>query len=155
MTSVGTPSFTILDEQLDMLRQNNITGAAAIRAKDDASKSERDFARLLFSRAGKAEPATKTQRAQIALYLNEYGMPRELLLLAADNACGANEPFGLIKRLLNEWHMQGINTVEQAKALPKPFIPQRSSNRIKRDYQQRNLSDDELNSLLVDLDKDL
>jgi len=156
LTAVGSPSFTILDEQLDALFQTKATKADTIRASDEADKGERDFAKLLFARAGKVEPATKTQRAQIALYLNDYGMPRELLLLAADNARGANEPFGLMKRLLNDWHAKGIDTVEQAKkALSNPASATRPARRARPAYQQHDLSDDELNSLLVDLDQDL
>lgn len=156
LTAVGTPSFTILDEQLDALFQSQATRADAIRADDNAVKNERDFAKLLFARAGKVEPATKTQRAQIALYLNDYAMPRELLLLAADHARGANEPFGLMKRLLNDWHAQGIDTIEKAqKALARPSAARQPSRRGKPAYQQHALSEDELSSLLVDLDQDL
>lgn len=156
LTAVGTPSFTILDEQLDALLQTKAIKADTIRASDEAAKSERDFAKLLFARAGKVEPATKTQRAQISLYLNDYGMPCELLLLAADNARGANEPFGLMKRLLGDWHAQGIHTVEQAKkALSKSPPSARPARRAKPAYQQHTLSDDELDTLLVDLDQDL
>jgi len=154
VTAIGSPSFTILDEQLDILRQDMVIHADAIRANDDVAKSERDFARILFSRAGKSEPATRTQRAQISLYLKEYSMPRELLLLAADRARGANEPFGVIKRLLNDWHSQGIHTVEQAKRLPSHTETRRASNPSKRNYAQHTISDDELNKLLVDLDNE-
>jgi len=154
ITAVGSPSFTILDEQLDILRQNMVIHADAIRASDDDAKSERDFARILFSRAGKSEPATRTQRAQISLYLKEYGMPRELLLLAADKARGSNEPFGVIKRMLNDWHTQGIHTVEKAKSLPDYSKTRKALNQSKRNYVQHSISDDELNQLLVDLDSE-
>ncbi len=156
VTAAGTPSFTILDEQLDALRQSHAVKADDIRADDDALESEKSFSRLLFQRAGKVEPATKTQRAQISLYLNDYGMPRELLLLAADRARGANEPFGLMKRMLNDWHAQGVDTVEKAQALPKPAATSgKSAAKRSHGYQEHSFSEEELSSLLVDLDKDL
>lgn len=157
MTAVGTPSFTILDEQLDALRQNHTVKAGDIQADDDAAANEKAFARLLFARAGKVEPATKTQRAQISMYLNDYNMPRELLLLAADKARGANEPFGLMKRMLNDWRAQGVDTVEKAQTLPPPAFasPRRPAGKRGHGYQEHSFSEDELNSLLVDLDKDL
>ena len=67
-----------------------------------------------------------------------------------------DDPLRFEKRLLNDWHAKGIDTVEQAKkALSKPASATRPARRARPAYQQHDLSDDELNSLLVDLDQDL
>ncbi|MDO4572575.1 MAG: DnaD domain protein [Clostridia bacterium] len=159
ITAAGTPSFTILDEQLESLRRSNAVRADDIRAADSADESERAFARLLFARAGKLEPASRTQRAQLSMYLNDYGMPRELLLYAADCARGANEPFGLMKRLLNDWHAHGADTVEKAEAHQRQAGParpgRRAAGKTGHGYQEHSFSEEELNKLLVDLDQEL
>ena len=116
LTVTGSPNFTYLDELLDAMRRQQLTGEEQIEADDAQAAAERAFARLLFERAGKVEVATRTQRAQIALYLHDFGMPRELLLYAAECSRGANEPFGKMKRLLNDWHEAGIATVQDAQA---------------------------------------
>ena len=158
LTTAGTPNFTYLDEQLDALRQESKTQAADIAASDAADASERAFAKLLFERAGKVEPATKTQRAQIAMYIEKLHMPRELLLYGAEQCRGANEPFGLMKKILNDWHDNGVDTIEKAEARQRARAETpvaRKKPPRKKDYAEHDLTDEQLNSLLFDLDKDL
>ena len=111
----GTPNFVYLDELLDGLRKEGRTSRPEIEQADARSAEEQAFARLVFERAGKLEPATRTQRAQINLYLRDYGMPRELLLFGAEQCRGANEPFGMMKKLWSEWHDAGVSTIEAAR----------------------------------------
>ena len=157
LTATGSPNFTYLDELLDSMRGRQLTEKERIEADDEQTASDRAFARVLFERAGKAEPATRTQRAQIGLYLREFGMPPELLLFAADCSRGANEPFGRMKRLLNDWHEQGVSTVAQAEARmaaqekARP-APRRGSG---TEYAQRPVDEAALNRLILDLNEDL
>lgn len=156
LTVTGSPNFTYLDELLADMHGSRITEAKAIEADDEKTAAERAFAKLLFERAGKAEPTTRTQRAQINMYLNDLSMPRELLLFAADRSRGSNEPFGQIKRLLNDWHEHGISTVSQAEAYlqEKTAAPARPARRAST-YKQRELDDGELARLLEDLSPEL
>ena len=84
-------------------------------------------------------------------------MPPELLLFAADCSRGANEPFGRMKRLLNDWHEQGVSTVAQAEARmaaqekARP-APRRGSG---TEYAQRPVDEAALNRLILDLNEDL
>ena len=158
LTVSGSPNFTYLDELLSTLRDQRLTEASDIADDDEKTAQERAFAKLLFARAGKVEPATRTQRAQIAMYLTEYAMPRELLLFAAELSRGANEPFGRIKLLLNDWHNRGISTVAEAEALEaekrqKP-APQKRRGAAK-DYAQRQISDADFENLFLDLNQEI
>jgi len=154
LTVSGTPNFVYLDELLDALRQSGHTAAADIARADEKDAEERAFAKLVFERAGKAEPATRTQRAQISLYRGDYGMPPELLLFGAEQCRGANEPFGMMKKLWNEWHDAGITTIDGARAhLEAKASPRRSAS--KHTYPQHDLTDAQLEKLLVDLDGDI
>lgn len=146
LTVTGSPNFTYLDELLNALRGSELTDRTRIEADASEDAALADFARLLFQRAGKAEPATRTQRAQIGMYLNTFGMPRELLLYAADCCKGANEPFGRMKHLLNAWHDKGIMTVrdaEQAQKSPAPTPVRRSAP-----YAQHDIDADMLDRIL-------
>ncbi|MEN6637417.1 MAG: DnaD domain protein [Clostridiaceae bacterium] len=151
----GTPNFVYLDELLDGLRKEGQTSQPEIERADAKTAEEQVFARLVFERAGKLEPATRTQRAQISMYLRDYAMPRELLLFGAEQCRGANEPFGMMKKLWNDWHDAGINTIEAARAKMEtrtqafPAKPQRPRT------EQHNLTDEQLEHLLVDLDQDI
>lgn len=160
LTVSASPNFTYLDELLDSLREKRLTGAEDIATDDAKTAQERAFAKLLFERAGKVEPATQTQRAQIDLYLSEYGMPRELLLYAADLSRGANEPFGRMKLLLNDWHGKGIRTVAEAEACQSEREKQaRSAGRTyrgaKKDYAMHTISDEDFERLFLDLNQDI
>ncbi len=156
--SAGTPSFDLLDRILSDLYREKRTAPETIRLGDAEEESERLFARLLFERAGKIEPASRTQRAQIHMYLVDYGMPRELLLYGAERSRGANEPFGKMKKLWNDWRAAGADTVEKAEAYETEQAPsaQKSGGRARRSpYAQHDLNPDQLDALLTDLDKEL
>ena len=151
----GTPNFVYLDELLDSLRKEGQTSQPEIERADARSAEEQAFARLVFERAGKLEPATRTQRAQISMYLKDYAMPRELLLFGAEQCRGANEPFGMMKKLWNDWHDAGVTTIEAARARMQSKPQGGFSKQPKIDYQQNELTDEQISRILVDLDKDI
>ena len=97
LAASANPNFIYLDELLDQLRGRNITDAADIAEEDEHNAQERAFAKLLFDRMGRAEHATSTQRAQISMYLEQYKLPREMLLYAAECSRDSSEPFGNMK----------------------------------------------------------
>ena len=155
LTVSGTPNFVYLDELLDSLRKEGQLSKPDIEQADAKNVEETVFARLVFDRAGKVEPATRTQRAQISMFLKDYGMPRELLLFGAEQCRGANEPFGMMKKLWNDWHDAGIATIEAARARmeskPQGFAAKAQHPKT----PQNNLTDEQLEHLLVDLDQDI
>lgn len=153
----GTPNFIYLDEQLARLAERGHVSKESVHTEDAGAAEEQAFAKMLFDRAGKEETATRTQLAQIAMYLNDYHLPRELLLFGAEQCRGANEPFGLMKKLWNDWHENGADTLEKAEAFEQNRAASRRQKtpRKKPSYAQHDLSDEELNKLLVNLDEDL
>lgn len=155
LTVTGSPNFTYLDELLDSLRREGQTSAPEMAKADAKAAEETAFARLIFERAGKIEPATRTQKAQISMYLNELKLPRELMLFGAEQCRGANEPFGMMKKLWGEWHEKKITTIEEAaKSLESKATPHKGRS-AKHQYPQHDLSDEQLEHLLVDLDRDI
>ncbi|MEN6418306.1 MAG: DnaD domain protein [Clostridiaceae bacterium] len=155
LTVTGSPNFTYLDELLDSLRREGQTSAPEMARADAKAAEETTFARLIFERAGKVEPATRTQKAQISMYLNDLKLPRELMLFGAEQCRGANEPFGMMKKLWGEWHEKKITTIEEAaKSLESKAIPYKGRS-AKHQYPQHDLSDEQLEHLLVDLDRDI
>ena len=155
----ANPNFIYLDEVLDQLRGRNVTEASEIAGEDERNAQERAFAKLLFDRLGRAEHATATQRAQIAVYLDQYGMPREMLLYAAECSRDSTEPFGNMKKLLNEWHDAGLGTVGDAEKYfkthqGKPGKKGRTGGR-NAEYAQRDVTDEQFADLFLDLNQDL
>ena len=155
LTVSGTPNFVYLDELLENLLKEGQTSQPEMERADAKTAEEQAFARLVFERAGKLEPATRTQRAQISMYLKDYAMPRELLLFGAEQCKGANEPFGMMKKLWNDWHDAGITSIEAARARmeSKPRGQKPKSPNLQ--YPQHTFTEEELKHLFVDLDKDI
>ena len=155
LTVSGTPNFVYLDELLDSLRREGQTSAPDIARANAKTAEETAFAKLVFERAGKKEPATRTQKAQISMYLNDFAMPRELLLFGAEQCRGANEPFGMMKKLWSDWHEKKITTIEEAKKRMETRSAPRKERSVRRQYPQHDLTDEQLDHLLVDLDRDI
>ncbi len=159
LTVSANPNFIYLDELLDQLRGRSLTVAADIAVEDEHNAQERAFMKLLFDRLGRAEHPTATQRAQVSVFLEQYGMPREMLLYAAECSRDCPEPFGNMKKLLNEWHEAGLQTVADAEQYwkthqEKTWKKSRSRGR-NTDYAQREVTDDQFADLFLDLNQDL
>ena len=156
----GSPNFAYLDELLDQLRSENIVSSKEIEEQDAESAAEKKFAKLLFDRAGKSEAATPTQRAQIRMYLENWQMPRELLLYGAEQCRGSNEPFGLMKKIWTEWKEAGVDTIQKAEEYERSRSEKKHSKNAGAGssrpvgYEQHHVSDDELNHLLINLDEE-
>ncbi len=159
LTASGSPNFVYLDGELEELYGKKLTESDEIRGEDRKSRQEKAFAKILFERAGKAEKATRTQLAQIRMFLEQFGMPRELLLYAAERSRGASEPFGLMKHLLTEWNEKGIKTVEQAVKAEaereEKDAPKRKRKSARGDYDQRRIRNEDIEHLILDLDEDI
>ena len=115
-TSAANPSFQYLDAILDTYRINGALtqeGAARLRMQRDKSM---ELARALFARADIKRAPTLAQREQIDAWSERWHMPAELLMLAADAARDAAQPFAQIKRLVTAWHDEGISTLKKAQA---------------------------------------
>ena len=155
LTASGTPNFVYLDEQLESLREKELTDSEGIRDDDARAAQEKAFARILFDRAGKAEVATKTQLAQIRMFLEDMGIPRELMLYAAERSRGASEPFGMIKHLLSDWNGKGIRTVEAAMKAEQESQTGKKTRGARKDYAQREIKESDFDQIFLDLNEDI
>lgn len=156
ITVTGGASFTYLDEQLELLRSEKKTDAEDIAMDDERMRRLRAFALEVFARAGKAGTPSATQSEQLDVFLSEYGMDRELIFYAAECSRGANEPFGTLKRTLNDWHNAGIADIPAAKAYREQHVSAgnhrgtgRKSNTY---YDDRNYSQDDMDAILKQLE---
>ena len=92
-------------------------GLATRAAVDDyLSAVRRDSAQLsaLFEVCGESRRPTAADRAQLAVWRDQWGMPQELLLLAAGYAVNATAKMPFMHRVLSQWQEKGIATAEAA-----------------------------------------
>lgn len=160
LTGVSTPTFEILGERLEELRDKNLITKTDIEKQQGYQSGEREFARQVFATMGKVEPPTKTEIAHLAAYCGSNGLPREVILLAAEDCQGADRPFGKLKTILSDWMNRGIRTKEDAqKALSSPATPARSYRNTKNayaaGYAQHASSNFSVDDISLDLDSDL
>ncbi|MDO4564056.1 MAG: DnaD domain protein [Clostridia bacterium] len=157
LVSVGTPTFAILNDRLyELYSRHKVRKEDIVEESKDYS-SDREFARLVFSRMGKIEPPTKSNVAQLAAFVNDRGLPKQVVLLAAEASADAERPFGLLKTILKDWCERGINTVQQAeKELVDRERRPKGRKKDMFDYEkQRKLSNADVASMYVNLDEDI
>ncbi len=157
LTGVGTPTFEILGDRLYALYLENKTHSADIQLEQAAVSDDKAFTRQVFARLGKVEPPTRTHVAQIGMFLHEKDLPREVILLAADQCAAAERPLGLLKTILSEWATTGVKTVEQAKSRSFQTPSARSARVSKKahGYAENPLTDEDIKHLIVDLNEDI
>lgn len=157
VTSANTPSFKYLDGVLSRLRQEGSREAGQVQGELEKDRVQADFAREVFAQLGLGGSGTPGQRQSLFAFLEEGGMPRAVVLLAAQQAASKRDPFTYLKRLLANWQRQGVDTSEKAreeirhKAQPQAGAAQK---REALEYPQRQYSEEELQHVYVNLDEE-
>lgn len=163
LVEVGTPTFAILNDRLERMKDQNRTSARDILEQSDRELDDREFTKLVFARLGKVEVPSRTDIAQIAMFRNEKEISRDAILLAADECQSAERPFGMLKKILIDWSVKGVRTKDEAEQAlserSRTVTPQKKRNKQKNygseNYEQRVVRMDELENIIVDLNEDL
>lgn len=158
MTDVSTPTFAILGNRLQALRDKNITTPEQLQAEAIYLDAAQTFATEVFARMRVQKTPTRSDAAQLAAFV-EAGLPQALLFLAAEHCITAERPFGKLKTILKNWAEEGILTEEQAKAKLSAFgQPQKARGAKKtafHGFSQREIRDADFDHLFVTLDEDI
>ena len=163
LTNTSSPSFEALGDRLRELYEQNKVKAEDIRADSDNVSDEKEFARMVFARMGKVSTPTRDDVRQLSVFLEgPEGLPREVVLLAAEECADAERPFGKLKSVLKDWTERRIRTVEEAqKALTerKETIYPENRRRKRRDpfanYAETGVSHVNLDDIALTLDDEL
>jgi hypothetical protein len=161
MTDVASPTFAILSDRLNELKERRVTDVAGLAAEDEKNARDREFARMVYARLGKIGAPDKTTIAQLKMFREEKGIARDAILLAADECAGAERPLGVLKKMLSDWAGEHITTVEQAEAAlnaPKSAPARKKEKKRKNTallYEQSPISEQDFNNLIVNLNEDL
>lgn len=163
LTSTSSLSFEALGDRLRELYEQNKVKAADIQADSESISDEKEFARMVFARMGKVSTPTRDDVRQLSVFLEgPEGLPREVVLLAAEECADAERPFGKLKSVLKDWTERRIRTVEEAqKALTerKESIYPENRRRKRRDpfanYAETGVSHVNLDDIALTLDDEL
>ncbi len=118
---------------------------------------------MVFARMGKVSTPTRDDVRQLSVFLEgPEGLPREVVLLAAEECADAERPFGKLKSVLKDWMERRIRTVEEAqKALTerKETAYPENRRRKRRDtfanYAETGVSHVNLDDIALTLDDEL
>ena len=162
LVEVGTPTFAILNDRLEQMKDRNRTTAEAISEQAGKDLDDREFTKKVFQRLGKEEMPVRTDISQMSMFRSEKGITEEAILLAADQARAAERPFGVLKKILIDWSARGIRTAAEAETelsgrTADEYAPKK---RRKRNYGSENFPQkvvhmEGLDNIIVDLDQDL
>ena len=163
LTNTSSPSFEALGDRLRELYEQNKVKAADIKADSESISDEREFARMVFARMGKVSTPTKDDVRQLSVFLEgPEGLPREVVLLAAEECADAERPFGKLKAVLKDWSERKIRTVAEAqKALAEKQTAYQHADGRRRarkkntllNYAEQGVSHANLDDIAMDLDE--
>ena len=118
---------------------------------------------MVFARMGKVSTPTKDDARQLSVFLDgPEGLPREVVLLAAEECADAERPFGKLKTILKDWTERHIRTVEEAQtALAERKADNGAADRRRRghkrntllNYAEKGVSHANLDDIAMDLDE--
>lgn len=149
VTASDKPTFAYLNGILESMRT---TGGVQEYFKNEDMIAE--LARQAYGRAGLKSAPGRREKDEISLWINSWHMSSELVLLAAEYASSSSRPFAKLRSIMEDWHKQGIVTVDAAKKAyetkeEKPISSSRPSYFM--NYKQRRYTDEDIKQLGIDL----
>ena len=157
MTDTAYPTFAFLNDRLTELKEQHIQDVPAMRDAEQKDALDREFAKLVYARLGKVGTPDRTTIRQLKMFREDKAIAREAILMAADESAGAERPLGLLKKILSEWADAGVHTMEEAEkqmTRPKPVSKKTRKNAALL-YEQKPISEQDFNNLIVDLNEDI
>lgn len=155
-TGTDKPTFNYLNGILKNFREKNIFTSDAIRKQLKKDEALNEHLKLIFERAGIQRSTRITDGKLLSLWLEDWKLPFEMVLLAAEYSSNAGSPFVQIKKLIENWHQLGINTVSAArKAHETKFknITPKANTPVALNYSQNRYTKEELQHIAADIDK--
>ncbi len=112
----GGNSMESVRQWLDVWLAKGLTTREAVDAHYNAVRRDNAQLATLFEACGEQKKPSAADRVQLAVWRDSWGMPHELMLLAAGYAVNAQVKMPFIERVLSQWHEKGIRTTEAARA---------------------------------------
>jgi DNA replication protein DnaD len=106
-----------VDNQLSRWVEKGLGSAAAVQQEAERTRERNQFLRQVFEKASvdKQRPS-ENDRNTLSRWENEYGMSRDLILLAAEYASGRPSPMDAMNIILKDWAAKGIHNADAARA---------------------------------------
>ena len=105
-----------VDRILSKWKEQGLIKTKDIKDHLKRKKMVLDEIRAVFERAGDSREITPSDQKLFAKWTEEWNLPYEIVLLAAEYSTMAENKPAFINKVLNNWYSSGINSVQAAKA---------------------------------------
>lgn len=159
-----TNTFEALDVLLQKWLDYDLRTYADIKAYIDRKRKLDMDIRAILDRAGENRSPTPADRRLFIKWTDEWNMPFEVILLAAEYSIKAQNKLPFMHKILENWYNDNIRTVSQAKKDHERHksgakVAKQGSAGLKKEvdfnkFEQHKYTDDELESLFEDIEGD-
>lgn len=156
-----THTLDMVEKYLNGWAEKGLTTVSAVNAYLAELEACNAEIRTLMDIAGASGGCTKANRDLYAQW-QQWQLPRELILLAAEFARGKEKPMPYMHKLLSGWRESGAATAAEARAeherrqhAPASAAPAQGKRVIEQQYEQRSYADGELDGIPEELLKEM
>lgn len=137
MTAAEKPSFAYLNSILETWHKGGAVTKEQLREKARLDDSIAEITREAFARADLKGRPSNQHRQKVREWVVDMHLSPELIYLAAELTAEGTQQFANMKRIIKDWHDNGISGLEAAKAYyeayqKKTYSAQRSTSKTRR-----------------------
>lgn len=153
----GIRTLAGLAAVVDKLYKNGVVNLAALDNYLSLLADTDEKIQLILAKCGLDRRVTPSDRMLYKTWTEDWSMPLELILYAAELSAGMGAPMSYVNRVLSDCKQNGVFTVEGAKALKatKNVAPAVAATAvIGKDLQRKRYTDEEISALFTALEED-
>ncbi len=149
-------TFGYIDKILDSWKEKGLKNLNDIQAYLNEISVLNKKIENIFKLSGIKKHPAESDRKKYLKWTRDYCFAEDVISLACDISSVSENPYKYLDRLLTIWHEKGVKTYKEVALEAKKTSaakPDRKNNAESLKYMQRNYTDEDLSSLVVDLRK--
>lgn len=149
----GVASIEYVNMLLTGWRAGGLTRLEDIESKLADNDVKRSAAVRMLTLAGISKEPGKRDIDMFERFMKKYGMPEEVVFLAAECSYGMAAPMKAMEKILSVWSEQGVKDLDAAKEANKRH--RASYTKKSQGFDERSYTEDELDARVKDPLKDI
>lgn len=158
LTKADKPTFAYLNTVLKRMHEMGAHDESSLAGKLAEQSESAELSHEVFSAMDAGRSARPLEREQLLGYLGD-GVPKELLLFAAEQSRSKDRPLGYFKKLMNAFKENNVNDIAGA----QKYINERETSyksgksgrgKSSSAYPQKRYTEKELDHLFINLNEE-
>ena len=154
----GTRTLNGLDAIIEKLYKKGVTNLTSLDAYLNTLADTDKTIQTVLDKCGLVRRTIARDRALYKTWTEDWNMPLDVILYAAELSAGAQNPLTYLNRILSDYKQSGIVTVEQARAHKGRDTKTTTTTAATayiggRDMERRQYTDEEIGALFTALDE--